>query len=298
MHFEGLRARRCEHEEFFSKKISVLQNATFIFCVILNSMKIISWNTNGLRATAKQGFFTPLLEKYQPDILCLQETKATPDQLPEEVRNVPGYFLYFSYPKEKKGYSGVAIYTKIKPDKVEYGIGVKKLDTEGRIIVAHFKNFMNLKNLVLINGYFPNGGQGPYRLKYKLEFYDAFLKFILKLRKNGEKVIFCGDVNTAHEAIDLARPKENEENTGFLPIERAWISKVIKNNFIDVWRNLNPDKKDIYTYWDQKTRARDRNVGWRIDYFFADQKVISKIKNTGMLGNYYGSDHCPIYLEI
>jgi exodeoxyribonuclease-3 len=254
-------------------------------------MQIISWNTNGLRATAKQGFFTPLLRN-NPDVLCLQETKAEPDQLPEEVRNVPGYFSYFTHPKEKKGYSGVAIYTKIKPDKVEYGIGIKKLDNEGRIIVAHFKN------LVLINGYFPNGGAGPHRLKYKLEFYDAFLKFILKLRKNGENVIFCGDVNTAHKAIDLARPKANEENTGFLPIERAWISKVIKNNFIDVYRKFFPNKTGAYTYWDIKTRARDRNVGWRLDYFFADSKIIPKIKNTGMLEDYYGSDHCPIWLEL
>jgi len=254
-------------------------------------MKIISWNTNGLRATVKQGFFTPLFDE-KPDILCLQETKAEPDQLPEEVRNVPGYYSYFSHPKEKKGYSGVAIYSKIKPTKVEYGMGVKKLDTEGRLIVAYFENF------VLINGYFPNGGQGPERLKYKLEFYDAFLKFVLKLRKSGKNIIFCGDVNTAHEAIDLARPKENEENTGFLPVERAWITKVIKNNFLDVWREFNPKKKDVYTYWDQKTRARDRNVGWRIDYFFVDKKLMQKIKSAGILSDYYGSDHCPIMIEI
>jgi len=255
-------------------------------------MRIISWNTNGLRATAKQGFFTPLFQQYKPDILCLQETKTTPEQLPEEVRNVSNYYSYFTHPKEKKGYSGVAIYTKEKPKEVFYGMGVKKLDDEGRLLGIKLKNF------TIITCYFPNGGAGPHRLKYKLEFYDAFLKFILKLRKNGENVIFCGDINTAHEAIDLARPKANEENTGFLPIERAWISKVIKNNFIDVWRNFNPDKKDVYTYWDQKTRSRDRNVGWRLDYFFADKKIISKIKDVGMMGDYFGSDHCPIYLEI
>ncbi len=255
-------------------------------------MKIISWNTNGLRATAKQGFFTPIFEQHKPDILCLQETKVEPNQLPEEVRNIPGYFSYFSHPEIKKGYSGVAIYTKEKPKEIFYGMGIKKLDNEGRLIGAKFKNF------TIINGYFPNGGQGPERLKYKLEFYDAFLKFILKLRRNNENVIFCGDINTAHEAIDLARPKANEENTGFLPIERAWITKVVKNNFIDIWRHKNPNKKDTYTYWDQKTRARDRNVGWRIDYFFADSKIISKIKNVGMLNNYMGSDHCPILLEL
>ena len=198
-------------------------------------MKVISWNTNGLRATAKQGFFTPLFTKEKPDILCLQETKVEPDQLPEDVRNVKGYYSYFSHPKVKKGYSGVAIYTKEKPLEVFEGMGIKKLDNEGRLIGVKFKNF------TIINGYYPNGGQGPHRLKYKLEFYEAFLKFILKLRKNGENVIFCGDVNTAHEAIDLARPKANEENTGFLPIERAWISKVIKNNFIDIFRKFYPN---------------------------------------------------------
>ena len=255
-------------------------------------MKIISWNTNGLRATAKQGYLNPLFSKYQPDILCLQETKVEPDQLPDEVRNIPGYTSYFEYSKLRKGYSGVAIYTKEKPLKVFEGMGIPKLDQEGRLLGLKFKNF------TIITGYFPNGGQGPHRLKYKLEFYDAFLKFILKLRKNGENVIFCGDVNTAHEAIDLARPKANEENTGFLPIERAWITKVIKNNFIDVFRKFYPDKKDIYTYWDIKTRARDRNVGWRLDYFFADSKIVPKIKNTGMLTDYYGSDHCPIFLDF
>ncbi len=255
-------------------------------------MKIISWNTNGLRATAKQGFFTPLFKKYNPDILCLQETKVEPDQLPENVRNIPGYYSFFSHPKEKKGYSGVAIYCKEKPKEVFYGMGIQDLDNEGRLIGAKFKNF------TIINGYFPNGGQGPHRLEYKLKFYEAFLKFIIKLRKNGENVIFCGDVNTAHEAIDLARPKANEENTGFLPIERAWITKVIENNFIDIWREFNPNKKDVYTYWDQKTRSRDRNVGWRIDYFFIDKKIISKIKKASMLGDYLGSDHCPITLEL
>ncbi|OGI60385.1 exodeoxyribonuclease III [Candidatus Nomurabacteria bacterium RIFCSPHIGHO2_01_FULL_37_25] len=265
-------------------------------------MKIISWNTNGLRATAKQGFFSPLFEKYKPDIVCLQETKATPEQLPEEARNVKNYYSFFSHPKEKKGYSGVAIYSKEKPREVFYGMGIKKFDDEGRLVGAKFKNF------TLINGYYPNGGQGPHRLKYKLEFYEAFLKFILKLRKNGENVIFCGDINTAHTAIDLARPKANEENTGFLPIERAWITKVIKNNFLDVWRELNPNKKDIYTYWDMKTGARARNVGWRIDYFFADKKLMLgspkhgegglRIKNAGTIQNYMGSDHCPIWLEL
>jgi len=255
-------------------------------------MKIISWNTNGLRATIKNGFFTPLFSKYKPDILCLQETKAEPDQLPEEVRNVAGYYSYFSHPKIKKGYSGVAIYTKEKPKEVFYGMGIKKLDDEGRLIGVKYKNF------TLINVYFPNAGREILRLDYKLEFYEAFLKFVLKLRKSGENVIFCGDINTAHKAIDLARPKANEKNTGFLPIERAWIDKVEKNNFVDIFRKFYPNKKDAYTYWDIKFHSRLRNVGWRIDYFFPSSELVPKIKSTGLLSDYLGSDHCPIWLEV
>ena len=218
-------------------------------------MKIISWNTNGLRATIKQGNFMPLFSFNNPDIVCFQETKCEPEQLEAKDRNLKGYFSYFSYSLNKKGYSGVAIYTKQKPIKVDFGFGIKKFDDEGRTLVAYYKDF------VLINCYFPNGGGGPDRLKYKLDFYDAFLIFINKLKKKGKNVIFCGDVNTAHKEIDLARPKDNEKNTGFLPIERAWLDELINNGWVDIFRNLYPDKKDVYTYWDQKTRARDRNVG-------------------------------------
>jgi exodeoxyribonuclease-3 len=262
-------------------------------------MKIISWNTNGLRATVKQGNFIPLFAFNNPDIVCLQETKCEPDQLDEKTRNLNGYHSYFSHSKVRKGYSGVAIYTKQKPEKVEYGIGIKEFDDEGRLLVLYFKKF------VMITGYFPNAGQGPERLKYKLEFYDAFLSFINKLKnpnpvdgQSGRDVIFCGDVNTAHEAIDLARPKANEENTGFLPIERAWMDELVNNGWVDIFRSLNPDKKDVYTYWDQKTASRDRNVGWRIDYFFANQSLMKKVKSFKTLTEYMGSDHCPIMLDI
>jgi len=255
-------------------------------------MKIISWNTNGLRATVKQGYFDPLFSKYRADIICLQETKCEPDQLDEETRNYKNYYSYFSYSKKRKGYSGVAIYSKVKPEKVEYGIGIKDFDDEGRTVVTYFKNF------VLINCYFPNAGIDPLRLKYKLEFYDVFLKFINKLKKQGRSVIFTGDVNTAHNAIDLARPKANENNTGFLPIEREWIDGVINNGWVDIFRNFYPDKKDVYTYWDIKTRARDRNVGWRLDYFFTNQSFIKNVKTFKTLSDYYGSDHCPIMIEF
>lgn len=255
-------------------------------------MRIISWNTNGLRATVKQGYFTPLFAFNNPDIVCLQETKCEPEQLDEATRNLKGYYSCFSFSKLRKGYSGVAIYSKIAPEKVEYGIGIKKFDDEGRTLVAYYSDF------VLINCYFPNGGGGTERLKYKLEFYDAFLIFINKLKKAGKNVIFCGDVNTAHTEIDLARPRENVDNTGFLPIEREWMDEVVNNGWVDVFRNLYPSKKDVYTYWDMKTRARDRNVGWRIDYFFTNQSFTNKIKSFKTLSDYFGSDHCPIMIEF
>lgn len=254
-------------------------------------MKIISWNTNGIRATHKQGNFDPIFIEYDPDIICFQETKATFDQLPEEVRNVFGYESYFTWPEFKKGYSGVGIYTKIKPIKIEYGIGLHGLDDEGRSITLEYEDFY------LISCYFPNGGGGPERLDYKLKFYDQFLVYIEKLQKN-KPVIFCGDVNTAHKEIDLARPKENIQNTGFLPIERAWIDKIVSRGWTDVYRYLNPEEKDVYTYWDQKTRARTRNVGWRIDYFFISNSLKDKIRGFETMTDYLGSDHCPILLDI
>jgi len=165
-------------------------------------------------------------------------------------------------------------------------------DEEGRIIIAELEDF------VLINCYFPNGGGGPERLKYKLKFYDDFLKYILKLKKEGKKIIICGDINTAHNEIDLARPKENEKNTGFLRIERDWIDQVVKNGFIDVFRHINPSLEGAYTWWDMKTASRDRNVGWRLDYFFVEQDLMGKVQNIEHLSEFAGSDHCPIVLEI
>ncbi len=263
-------------------------------------MKIISWNTNGLRATIKQGHFDPLFKKYDPDILFLQETKVEMEQIPKEYLTFKDYHFYLSPSLARRGYSGVGVYTKIKPDKVEYGMGKYDLDQEGRLLVLYFdKGFTALKQkVIVIGGYYPNGGSGPHRLEYKLKFYDAFLNFINKKKRDGYAVIFTGDINTAHTEIDLARPKENVENTGFLPIERAWITKVIKNGFIDSFRFLNKDTKDAYTYWDQKTRARDRNVGWRIDYFFVQDSIIKKVKKSYMISDYFGSDHCPIVLEF
>ncbi|MEK7118807.1 MAG: exodeoxyribonuclease III, partial [Patescibacteria group bacterium] len=254
-------------------------------------MKLVSWNVNGLRAVTKKGFLD-WLYKASPDIVGLQETKAEVEQLPEEIRKPKEYFSCFSHSKGRKGYSGVALYSKKEPIKVEYGIGIKKFDDEGRIIVAHYSDF------TFLNVYFPNGGGGPERLKYKLDFYDAFLKYIEELRRREKKVIFCGDVNTAHEAIDLARPKENEKNTGFLPEERAWIDELIYHGYVDTFRHFHPHKDGAYSYWDMKTAARDRNVGWRIDYFFVSMELVGKLKSAGISSNIHGSDHCPVWTEI
>ena len=254
-------------------------------------MRIISWNVNGLRANVKKGSFDWLLQE-SPDIFCLQETKAHPEQLEEVVRNPRGYYSYFDHSKGRKGYSGVAIFTKTKPEKVEYSIGVPALDQEGRFIAAFYEDF------VVATVYFPNGGGGPARLDYKLRFYDAFLKYINKIRKSGKEIIFCGDINTAHTEIDLARPKENSENTGFLPIERKWIDKVIANKYVDIFRHLYPNVKEKYTYWDMKTFARERNVGWRIDYFFVSDGLLAAQPKAKILDTILGSDHCPIELNI
>jgi exodeoxyribonuclease III len=254
-------------------------------------MKILSWNVNGLRAVHRNGYWKGLL-KENADIFCMQETKAHPDQLSDDLREAKGYFSYFASSEVKKGYSGVAIYTKIEPEKVEYGMGIKKFDQEGRLLTLYFKKF------VLLTGYFPNGGASPERLKYKLEFYDAFLDHIEKIKKAGHKIIFCGDINTAHEEIDLARPKANKDNTGFLPIEREWIDEVERHGYIDTFRYFNPNKKDAYSYWDMKTRARERNVGWRLDYFFISSDLQSKLKKAFILKDMYGSDHAPTGIEI
>lgn len=253
-------------------------------------MKLVSWNVNGIRAVAKKGAFGAIFE-LDSDIICIQETKAHPEQLPDEVRSPAGYHSYFDHSKVKKGYSGVAIFSKIKPEKIEYGIGIPKFDDEGRTLVAYYKDF------VLLNVYFPNGNGSPERLAFKMEYYDKFLKFIEKLKKQGKKIVFCGDVNTAHEEIDLFHPKENKNNSGFLPMERKWIDKVIEHGYIDTFRYLHP-KEIKYSWWAAITFARDRGIGWRIDYFFVSENLKDKIKKAEIFDNIFGSDHCPIFLEL
>jgi exodeoxyribonuclease-3 len=254
-------------------------------------MKIVSWNVNGLRSLAKDNYWEEFLRGTKPDIFCLQETKAAPEQVPDELREVAGFSSFFSSSKMKKGYSGVALYSKIEPLSVIYGMGIKEFDQEGRLIGAEYEDFW------LLNVYFPNGGMSPERLDYKMRFYDAFLAFIEKLRKE-KPIIFCGDINTAHEEIDLARPKENEETTGFLPQERAWIDEVISAGYVDIYRHFNPHRTGAYTWWDMKFHARDRNAGWRFDYFFVAQEFMKRIKKAEIHTEIYGSDHCPISITL
>lgn len=253
-------------------------------------MKLLSWNVNGLRAIHKKDKWNQLFE-LDADIICLQETKAHPDDLPDELKAPAGYHAYFDHSKLRKGYSGVAIYSKIKPDKVEDGLGKGDLDQEGRFLAVFYDK------LVIITCYFPNGGGGPERLAFKLEYYKAFLNYIEKLRKDGYAVVFCGDVNTAHNEIDLARPKENEDVSGFLRIERDWLDKVVAKGYVDTFRHLHPTEIK-YSWWDMKTFARDRNVGWRLDYFFISSDLLPRLKSAKILDNVFGSDHCPVWLEL
>ncbi len=254
--------------------------------------KLISWNVNGIRAVTKKGFMD-WFNAQDADLIFLQETKAHLDQMPDEVTNIPGYQSIFSC-GERKGYSGTALFTKHQPLSITTGIGDRpEFDNEGRIICAEFESF------VVYGIYFPNGGSGPERLQFKMDFYDAFLAHAEAWRAKGKEVIICGDVNTAHKEIDLARPKQNVGTSGFMPIERAWVDKLVDTGYYDTLR-LFKEEGELYSYWDQRFRARDRNVGWRIDYFFVSEGLKDKVKDAFIQSDVLGSDHCPvgILLEV
>ena len=252
-------------------------------------MRLISWNINGIRAAFRKGSLRSI-ESLKPDILCVQELKAQKHQMGDGFDVPEGYTGHWSF-AERKGYSGVATFTKNKPLSFKDGFGYDKFDTEGRTIITEFEAF------TLYNIYFPNGQSNPDRLKYKLDFYDAFLAHCAEELQQGKKLIVCGDFNTAHKEIDLARPKQNQKTSGFLEVERKWIDSFVENGFEDVFRNYNSEP-DWYTYWDQKSRARERNVGWRIDYFFVHSSAINLVKGAEILNKIEGSDHCPIMLDL
>jgi exodeoxyribonuclease-3 len=251
---------------------------------------LLCWNVNGVRAIKGKGFLG-WLQRESPDVLCLQETKANLDQLDADLKETTGYHAYWSYPKERKGYSGVAVYTKEKPVNIGYDFGDTGIDLEGRVIVAEYPEF------TLLDIYFPNGKSGPERLSYKMTFYDIFLQYADSLKDAGKKLVICGDVNTAHKEIDLARPRENSKLSGFLPEERAWIDKFIAHGYVDTFRYFHKEPNQ-YTYWDIKTGARERNVGWRIDYFFVSENLLPSVSKAFIMPEVMGSDHCPIGITL
>ncbi|MDZ7672696.1 MAG: exodeoxyribonuclease III [Halanaerobiales bacterium] len=252
-------------------------------------MDIFSWNVNGIRAVTKKGFFD-WIEDEGPDILTLQEIRIQEEQISNKLQNIDSYYSYFNYGK-RKGYSGVALYSKIEPNKVENGLGIKRFDQEGRVIKAFYDDF------VLMGIYFPNGKRSNERLNYKLDFYDEVLKQAEDLKKEGHSIIISGDYNTAHKEIDLINPEQNKNVSGFLPIERKWLDKLINHGYVDTFRHFNP-KKEKYSWWSYRTRARERNAGWRIDYHFVSEDLLDNLKKAVIHEDVMGSDHCPISITL
>ncbi len=254
-------------------------------------LRLYSWNVNGIRAAQGKGLLE-WIHAVQPDVLCLQETKAHPDQIDEALRDPDGYHSFWAWSSVKKGYSGVVLYSRIAPRNVQIGLGIPEFDQEGRTIVADYGDF------VLIGAYFPNGARDHSRVPFKMAYKAAFLDYTERLRAEGRSVIFCGDVNTAHCPIDLARPDENENTTGFLPEERAWLDEVVARGYVDIFRALHPDEPGHYTYWNYWGNARPRNIGWRIDYFFITPDLRPRVAAAEIHAEVPGSDHCPISLTL
>lgn len=250
---------------------------------------LISWNVNGIRAAEKKGF-TAWLAQTGADIVAVQETKAQPDQLSAALLNPPGYHAHW-FSAEKKGYSGVGTYAKVKPLRVQTGFKDARFDHEGRVLVTEFEPF------VLFNIYFPNGGRGPDWVAHKLAFYRRFLEAAGEYRAAGRPVVLTGDLNTAYAEIDLARPKENAKTSGFMPDERAALGEYFAAGLVDTFRHLHPDTVK-YSWWDMVSRARERNVGWRLDYFLVSADLKDQLVAADIHDDVPGSDHCPISLVL
>ncbi len=249
-------------------------------------MKCISWNVNGIRACVGKGFYD-FFNEIDADIFCLQETKMQEGQL---IMDTPGYHQYFNY-AEKKGYSGTAIFSKREPLNVTYGIGIEEHDHEGRVITAEFDDFY------IIDVYVPNSQRELTRLDYRETWEAAFLEYILKLEKK-KPVIYCGDLNVAHEEIDLKNPKSNHNNAGFTDRERACFSKVLESGYLDSFRYFYPDTRDAYSWWSYMFHAREKNAGWRIDYFVVSNRLKDRMKDASIHPEVMGSDHCPVELQL
>jgi len=252
-------------------------------------LNIWSWNVNGLRAVLGKSFIEEVI-KGSPDILCLQETKLQEHQIPQELTALEGYTAHWSH-AEKKGYSGTVTFSRITPIKTEYGIGVDEFDSEGRIVITEYQRF------ILFNVYFPNGKRDDARLDYKLRFYDRALEVMQEKRATGKMVLVTGDYNTAHKETDLANPKENEDVSGFLPIERAWLDKITELGWADTFRMFHPEPQR-YSWWSYRAGARPRNIGWRIDYFWVDAEHKDWVADADIRDDIMGSDHCPVTVRV
>lgn len=252
----------------------------------------VSWNVNGMNAVLQKGF-REAVDRLQPDILGLQETKLQETKLTEEMRSLPGYRSFWSFSTARKGYSGVAVYTRLEPAAVREGIGIPGIDAEGRILELDFGDF------VFFNVYFPNGQMSAERLGFKLDFYERFFDHTDRIRAEGRSLVICGDYNTAHNEIDLKNPKENEKTSGFLRIERDWLDRIVARGYVDTFRRLHPDTVE-YSWWTYRYRARERNAGWRIDYFFVTEEMLhrNQIRAAFIAGDITGSDHCPVGLVM
>lgn len=249
---------------------------------------IISWNVNGLRAVLKSGFME-WFQKTRPDILCLQETRALPEDLPDDVRAPDGYMSLW-HPAQKKGYSGTAVYTRIEPLSVST-MGVNEFDEEGRLQVVEFPEF------TILNGYWPNSQDERTRLEYKIEYCRAITKVANKLVKEGRNIVACGDYNIAHTEIDLARPNDNENSAGYYIEERQAMTQFLKNGYVDTFRHFCKEPGQ-YTWWSYRTRARERNIGWRLDYHCVNKDFLPRVAKSWILADVMGSDHCPVAIQV
>lgn len=250
------------------------------------NMKLVSWNVNGLRACVRKGFLD-YFEEVDADIFCVQEIKLQKGQIDLDLE---GYKQYWNYAK-KKGYSGTAVFTKIEPLSVSYGVGIEEHDGEGRVIALEFEEFY------LVNVYTPNSQRELTRLDYRMDWEDMFREYLMKL-DSKKPVILCGDLNVAHKEIDLKNPKTNRKNAGFTDEERGKMTKLLESGFIDTFRYFYPDKEDAYTWWSYMRKSRERNIGWRIDYFIVSETLEENIRDSQIHSDVMGSDHCPVALEI
>ncbi len=256
-----------------------------------SSIRLVSWNVNGLRACARKGF-AAWLAAARPDVVALQEVRARPDQLPQEVGSPPDYHAVW-HPAVRPGYSGVGLLARHQPlSTARDSLGEGRFSEEGRLLLSDHGGFL------LYNGYYPNGGHDLARVPFKLEFSEAVLQHAMTQRAAGRSVVLCGDFNTAHREIDLANPRSNRTNTGFLPEERAWLDRLLAHGFVDVFRHLHPDEIGHYTWWSNRRGVRERNVGWRIDYFFVSPELVKRVVAARIHPQVMGSDHCPVELEL